>query len=468
MNINSFRCYPSNCSTKDISSNLERPVFYTNQKLLEIPHLKNLPNELVDGIHLASLVFPFKVNTYVLDNLIDWKAVPDDPIFRLVFPHPDMLCPKDREKLRDLLLVSADQGVIDTEVERIRLGMNPHPSDQSANIPIFESEILEGMQHKYNETVLFFPKQGQTCHSYCSFCFRWPQFIAGSTPTFETQSTNHLYRYLRERTQVTDLLLTGGDPMVLTARRLRNFLEPLLSSDFAHIKTVRFGTKSLTYWPHRFLHEKDSAELIDLFRQLAEAGRHVAMMAHVNHWRELRPEPVSEAIALLRKAGVTIRTQSPLLHHINDDAATWQRNWSDQVSLGLIPYYMFVERDTGASTYFGVPLARALAIYQETTSRLSGIARTARGPVMSAGPGKVHILGRLHVEDREHFILSFLQARRIEWLHRPFLASFSETAAWLSDLRPANNEPFFFEAGYRELLAQKEEDRALLEAVRHG
>ena len=111
---------------------------------------------------------------------------------------------------------------------------------------------------------------------------------------------------------------------------------------------------------------------------------------------------------------------------------------------------MFVERDTGAKHYFRLPLERALQIYREATSQVSGIARTARGPVMSALPGKVAIDGIAEINGQKVFVLSFLQARNPAWCKQPFFARFDPEACWLNDLRPAFGEPeFFFESELR-------------------
>jgi len=418
---------------------------YDRQTLDQIPQLQRLPPQTVKGIQLATLVFPFKVNEYALDNLIDWEQAPDDPMFRLLFPVGEMLEEGARARLQKLLDSGASSQEIQQVVTEVRISMNPHPSDQMANVPFFNGEYIKGIQHKYDETVLVFPKQGQTCHSYCSFCFRWPQFVADVAPKFELSDARLLYSYLKSQPQVTDLLVTGGDPLVMNTRRLISYLDQLTQPEFAHVRTIRLGTKSLTYWPHRFL-GADSEELFQLFRRLVDAGKHVALMAHVNHWRELEPEPVEAAVARLKQAGVVIRTQSPLLRHINDSADIWARNWDRQVRLGIVPYYLFVERDTGASEYFGVPLARALGIYQTAMKGLSGLPKTARGPVMSASPGKVHVTGTLTLRGKHYFLLNFLQARKKEWLNRPFLAEYSDTATWLNHLQPADGASgFFFE-----------------------
>jgi KamA family protein len=438
----------------------EKLVFYANHRIASVPQFDRIDPKLAHGIRLAALVFPFKVNSYVLQNLIDWDAGEDDPMFRLVFPHPDMLQPDDRERL-DRLQAEGDQKSIDAEVARIRAKMNPHSSDQTFNLPQFEGSVVEGVQHKYDETALFFPKQGQTCHAYCTFCFRWPQFVKTDVERFEADDGARLYSYLRAHPEVSDILMTGGDPMVMSSRRLTRYLEPLLSREFTHVRNIRLGTKAISYSPHRFLDGKDAEELLELVARLTDAGKQIAIMAHVNHWRELQPEPVHRAIAALRRAGAVLRTQSPVLRHINDRPEVWARMWTDQVGMGMVPYYMFMERDTGANHYFGTGLARALEIYQSAIASVSGICRTARGPVMSASPGKVHILGTMEIDGRKQFLLSFLQARRKEWLNKPFLAEFSETATWLNDLMPGDGrKEFFYEEDYRRFLALKQAEAA--------
>ncbi len=147
-----------------------------------------------------------------------------------------------------------------------------------------------------------------------------------------------------------------------------------------------------------------------------------------------------------------IRAQAPLLRHVNDSADTWATLWRSEVRLGIVPYYMFVERDTGAKAYFEVPLARALEIHRAATAKVSGLARTARGPSMSAGPGKIEVLGTPEIGGEKVFALRFLQARDPAWVNRPFFARFDENATWLDHLRPAFGErEFFFEPGYRNL-----------------
>ena len=183
-----------------------------------------------------------------------------------------------------------------------------------------------------------------------------------------------------------------------------------------------------------------------LFEAVVESGRHLAFMAHFSHPRELSTPVVQEAIRLIQMTGARIRSQAPLINHVNADPITWARMWRAQVRLGIIPYYMFVERDTGAKHYFEVPLAKAVDIYNEAVSSVSGLGRTVRGPSMSATPGKVHVVGVAEMGGQKVFVLKFLQARNPEWTGKLFFAEYSDTASWLNDLRPAfGEERFFFE-----------------------
>jgi KamA family protein len=352
--------------------------------------------------------------------------------------------------MAEVLRSEADKAEIQRVANQIRQRLNPHPAGQQLlNVPMLDDEAVEGVQHKYRETVLFFPSQGQVCHSYCTFCFRWAQFIGDKELRFSAKEADNLHRYLAQHKSISDLLVTGGDPMVMKTKHLVNYLEPLLQPEFDHIQTIRIGTKSLTFWPQRYVSDDDADELVALLARLVQAGKHVALMAHFNHWREMDTDICRAAIQRIKDAGVVIRTQAPLLNHINNDADVWAKMWRQQVRLGLVPYYMFVERDTGAKRYFEIPLARAWQVYRDAMQRVSGLGRTARGPSMSAGPGKVEVQGVTEINGEKVFVLRFIQARNSDWVQRPFFARYDETATWLDQLKPAfGEEKFFFQDEY--------------------
>ena len=135
-------------------------------------------------------------------------------------------------------------------------------SGQKENIPVYDDHKLSGIQHKYRETVLFFPNSSQTCHAYCTFCFRWPQFVGMNGMKFATKETDLLIKYLQEHPEVTDILFTGGDPLVMSAKKLQEYIEPFLNADLPNLQSIRIGTKSLSYWPYRFINDKDSDDLL--------------------------------------------------------------------------------------------------------------------------------------------------------------------------------------------------------------
>jgi L-lysine 2,3-aminomutase len=263
---------------------------------------------------------------------------------------------------------------------------------------------------------------------------------------FAQRETETFHRYLRRHTEVTDVLFTGGDPLVMRAWHLGAYIEPLLGPKYEHIRHIRIGSKALAFWPYKFVTDPDADTLLRLFERVVASGRHLALMAHFTHPRELDTPIVRRAIERIRSTGAVIRTQAPLVRHINDSANTWAEMWRKQVQLGLVPYYMFVERDTGPKNYFEVPLADAHDIFRRAFRQVSGLARTVRGPSMSATPGKVVVLGTQEVKGEKVFILSFLRGRHREWVGRPFFARFDPHATWLDQLKPAFGErQFFFE-----------------------
>ena len=423
-----------------------------------IPQIQSVSSEIIEAIEIVGSVLPFKTNNYVVDNLIDWNKVPDDPMFKLTFPQKEMLIPKHYQEMKSVIKNGADKAAIKEAANKIRLTLNPHPAGQlEHNVPMIEGEKLFGMQHKYRETVLFFPSQGQTCHAYCTFCFRWPQFVGMDDLKFASKEAELLVKYVKDHTEVTDVLFTGGDPLIMKTKHLETYIRPLLEANIPNLRNIRIGTKALGYWPYRFLTDDDAADLLTLFEDVKRAGKHLALMAHFNHTVELSTDAVAEAIKNILQSGAVIRTQSPVLKHINDSSEVWTEMLKKQVSLGCIPYYMFVARNTGAQHYFSIPLIEAWKIFREAYQSVSGICRTLRGPSMSCLPGKVQILGVADVKDEKVMVFRMIQGRDPNWAARPFFAKFDEEAIWYTDLKPAfDEEKFFFTDELNEILSPAE------------
>lgn len=424
---------------------------FTQLDAKQIPQLAKLDSELLLDMKAVSSVLPFRVNNYVIEDLIDWDHVPHDPIFQLTFPQPGMLAPQDLARMRQLITAGAGREEVQGAAREIQLALNPHPAGQKQlNVPTLDGEPVPGMQHKYRETVLFFPLAGQTCHAYCTYCFRWPQFVGMADLKFACGSPEVLVNYVKRHPEVTSVLFTGGDPLVMTSKVLRQYVEPLIA--IPHLLSIRIGTKAPAYWPYRFTTDPDADNLLRLFEQVDRSGKNMAIMAHFSHFRELQTEPAREALARLANANATVRCQAPLIRHVNDDPGVWATMWREQIRHNAIPYYMFVERDTGPKDYFKVPLFRCHEIFHKAYARVSGLGRTVRGPSMSCTPGKVVVDGIANVQGEKVFVLKFLQGRNPEWAGRVFFARYDEQAAWLDELKPAfGEEEFFFEPELKEM-----------------
>ena len=417
---------------------------YTLHNYMEIPQIKNLSPQDIEAIEVVGRVLPFKANNYVVEQLIDWNNIPNDPIFTLTFPRKEMLSEDHYIQVLKMLDSDPRDPVYKEKIDAIRRTLNPNPAGQEHNVPTLEGNKLDGMQHKYRETVLFFPSQGQTCHAYCTFCFRWPQFSGMSDLKFAMKEADLLHQYLLENKEVTDVLFTGGDPLTATSGILSTYIEPMLTEEFDHIRTIRIGSKALSYWPYRFLTDKDADNLIELFTKVRKAGKNIAFQAHFNHPTELSTDAVKEAIERIKSTGAQIRTQSPLLDKINNSPEIWTEMWKKQVDLGCIPYYMFIARDTGSKAFFEVPLDKAWKLFREAYASVSGICRTVRGPSMSAFPGKVVVTGVTEIKGEKVFILNFLQCRNPDLVGMPFFAKYNADATWLDQLEPAFGEKEFF------------------------
>ncbi|CAE7458367.1 unnamed protein product [Symbiodinium natans] len=403
-------------------------------------------SQRLQDIKLAALVFPFRCSSYVMEHLINWNAddLDSDPMYRLLFPTLQMLSQKHQQQLLDARALE-DPFALEEAVKAIRSDLNPQPAGQlTLNRP--KTDELKGIQHKYAETCLLFPAAGQTCHAYCTYCFRWAQFIGDDSVQLKQKDAEAFLKYLGEHPELTDVLITGGDPFIMRVSLLKTYLHKFADPTFLpHIQNLRFGT--------RFTTDPDAAELLDFIQQLIEVGgRSVDIMAHLSHDVELSTPHAEKSVRVLQAAGATIRSQSPIMKGINDDADVWAKKWKlgrmkREVQLGIIPYYMplgpessflvnrqFLARDTGAQDYFSIPLARAHQIYADAIRQSSGLARTARGPSMSCTPGKVEITGVEMVNGQKAFVMRFLQCRDPAWIGRVFFAKYSETAIWFDEL----------------------------------
>lgn len=415
-----------------------RFITYNAKNFREIEYMRYLPEKVKREIEIVSRVIPFKTNNYVVDYVIDWENYQDDPIYVLNFPNKEMLTTSQYERLVRVLNDSGSNGAVNKVIYDIRMEMNPHPAQQMTNVPSFNGEELKGLQHKYRDIVLFFPSQGQTCHAHCTFCFRWPQFVKDLDLKFSMREIEKVIAYIRQEESINEILFTGGDPMVMDPATLQKYIQALIDAKIPNLQNIRFGTKSLSYWPFTFIprYNEEGQQMLDILKRITDNGLHLSIMAHFNHPNELETEVIQEAIHNVRQTGAEIRTQAPVLNHINNDSDAWARMWKKQAQLGMVPYYMFIERETGPYEYFSIPLANVYRMYQEAIRESGSFAKTVTGPVMSASKGKVHIMGIVDnpAGGDKYFMMQYVRHRDYRKTFRPFFMEFDPEATWVDQL----------------------------------
>lgn len=354
--------------------------------LVDVRGLEHVPADEIEELRSVTDTFAFRANDYYL-RLIDWSD-PHDPIRRLVVPCLD--------ELRRF-------GELDV-------------SDEAANTKLL------GLQHKYRDTVLLLVTD--QCGGFCRYCFRKRLFL----PT--TRETNRQIdaglEYIRAHREVTDVLLTGGDPLTLPAARLGEIIDTVRAIE--HVHTIRIGTKIPAFNPYQILRDR---ELQNVFRShAADAGR-IYMMCHFDHPRELTRSAVA-AITLLRELGVMCVNQCPIIAGVNDDADVLAELFQACTDSGCPQYYIFQCRPTAGNGAFEVPLVRSFELVAEAKTRLSGLARQAR-LCMSHATGKIEIvgLGEKRIWARYH------RAKNPDDEGRVLVLKRDDTAHWLDQLEPA-------------------------------
>ena len=331
--------------------------------------------------------FVFRANDYYL-KLIDWND-PNDPIKQLIIPREEEL---------------HDWGQLDA-------------SNEAA------VTVARGVQHKYVHTVLLLCNE--VCGAYCRYCFRKRLFMDDNDET--TNDLTEGFRYIAEHPQITNVLLTGGDPLLMSTRRLTEILETLRAID--HVRIIRIGSKMPAFDPWRVL---DDEPLQALFRRCSTPRKRIYLMAHFDHPRELT-DPAVEGIDCCIRNGVICVNQCPLIRGINDDPHVLSTLFRELSFIGCPPYYLFQCRPTAGNEPYSVPIVRGWQIFREAMRRGSGLARRARF-VMSHETGKVEILGI----DDQHVYLRYHRAKDAENRGRFMVFQRNDAAAWLDELQPAH------------------------------
>lgn len=407
-------------------------------------------------------VYRFKASRHAL-NTINWSKYQCDSMFQLIFPQPGMM---PREVLEAYVAEPSPHKRTQLASDYVHR-TNPHDGHQLLNKPWIERddgciELVEGSQHKYPQCQLIFDKSTQQCFAFCTYCFRHAQ-VRGDEDMFIQEDIAQVHQYVRKHLEITDLLITGGDAGYIPVERLRQYVMPIIEDpSLLHVRTIRIGSRLLTYEPERVLTRKYD-KMLELFDVMHDNGVQLTWMAHFSTPRELLNPGTIAAIRRLQKHGVTIRSQSPIMNHISlfTDAAGHvdversAQNWIDLgnllATLGVRFHSMYCARATGEHHYFTASLADIDRIFSRIFRSLSSINRPSRYITMTTSAGKLSILGTAIVGGQKVFALKFNEARNMEWMDRVFLAKFDEKENRVDFLQPFDTDRFFFEDELKEI-----------------
>src|SRR6056297_347714 len=437
------------------------------REIVSILKAKGVDIGYLEERELFIKIYRFMATRHVL-NAIDWDNFENDSLFHLVFPQPGMIKKETVDAYKSAKTEEERQKLVD---DYIRSNTNPHDGKQQLNKPWYEDEnddlvILEGSQHKYPQVQLIFDKKTQSCFAFCTYCFRHAQ-VRGDEDMFSQDEIQPVHDYLKKHKEVTDVLITGGDGGYMPYDRLHEYLMPLIEDkELSHIKTVRIGSRALTYLPE-FILKEDYTKYLELFKQLVDNGIQVAWMSHFSTPRELLNLPTIAATRRLKSYGLTVKSQSPIMNHIslfNDDEGKVDvdksaQNWIDLgnifAMLGIGFHSMYLARPTGEHHYFTVPLAEIDKVFSKIYRSLASINRPSRYITQTSSAGKVSLLGTTEVKGEKAFVLKFNEARNMEWMDKVFLAKYDEKENTIENLEPFEGDKYFFEDELRQIEEEK-------------
>ncbi|WP_210365263.1 KamA family radical SAM protein [Bacillus sp. REN3] len=329
--------------------------------------------------------FVFRSNDYYL-SLIDWDD-PDDPIRKIIIPNEGELL---------------EYGTWDA-------------SDEETNY------VVPGCQHKYTTTALLVVSE--VCGGYCRFCFRKRLFVNNEKEALINPEAG--LEYIRQHKEINNVLLTGGDSLMLSTNKLIDIIARLREMD--HIKIIRLGSKLPAYNPMRIYEDQ---VLLDAISRYSTPEKRIYIMSHINHPKEITEEALKGFEALI-KAGAIVLNQTPILKGINDDPEILAELLDKLTYIGVSPYYFFINRPVAGNHDFVLPLEKAYRIVEKAKAKTSGIGKRVR-LVMSHSSGKIEIMA---IENGKAY-LKYHQSREGNY-GQTMILDCPDDAAWFDDL-PGN------------------------------
>lgn len=432
-----------------------------------------LKNHGIDIGHIKEREFFIEVYRFLATkhtlNSINWNKYESDSMYNLIFPQPGMIAAEEVKKYIDADTEELRQQV----VEEYQKKTNPHDGKQKLNKPWFinnegQLEILQGCQHKYPPVKLIFDKTTQNCFAFCTYCFRHAQ-VRGDEDMFVQVDVGQVHNYLRKHKEISDILITGGDGGFITYERLAEYVQPLMEDpELMHIKTIRFGSRAITFHPALLLTNKFKA-ILELWKKVIESGIQVVWVAHLSTPRDILNPGTIAAIRRLKNYGITIKSQSPIMNHIslftdehgNVDVDKSAQNWIDLGNIlamvGVGFHSMYCARPTGEHHYFTAPLADISRVFNKIYKELASINRPSRYITMTSSSGKISLLGTAEINGEKVFALKFNEGRNMDWMDRVYFAKYDEKENTIEKLKPYAAEKHFYEEELVEIETRLEE-----------
>lgn len=285
-----------------------------------------------------------------------------------------------------------------------------------------ESTKTVGLQHKYDQTALILATN--KCTAYCRYCFR--KRLVGLSNEEVIHRLNKAINYIKKHKEINNVLISGGDPFILSTSIIEKFLMKL--HQIPHLDFIRFGTRTPATFPYRITEDKS---LLKVLKKYSKKNKRLYIVTHFNHPKEITRESIN-AVNKLIKSNVIINNQTVLLKGVNDNPDILADLQNKLVGIGVNPYYVFQCRSVKrVRQHFQVPLYKGIKIVEDAKKQLNGHSKRFKY-IMSHKKGKIEILGVMNNEIyfKKH------QARNNKNIGKIFKRKLNKTAGWLDDLCP--------------------------------
>jgi len=233
---------------------------------------------------------------------------------------------------------------------------------------------IKGIVHRYPDRVLF--KPANICAVYCRYCFRREK-VGPSNEILNDQERADALNYIKENKDIWEVILTGGDPLILSPRQLSHIMKELESIE--HVQVIRLHTRIPIADPSRV-----TIELINALN----VKKAVYMPLHINHASEITKD-VRRAISKLQTTGIILLSQSVLLKGVNDNAQTLEELYRALTALGVKPYYLHHPDYAPGTSHFRLSIKEGQDIVKQLLGRLSGLCQPTYMLDIPNGHGKI-------------------------------------------------------------------------------